>query len=126
MAGIVHFSVYFVYMEESEHEFLRSVGLGVFSQLDGETISWPRVAAACNYRSAIRFEEEVDIHVSLKRIGTTSLTYDHQILRQSDLIADGTVTAVCCRIQPGQPPEPMKIPQEFLERLTPYQIVSDD
>ncbi len=126
MAGIVHFSVFFAYMEESEHEFLRSIGLGVFSERDGVTISWPRVAASCNYRAAIRFEDEIEVQVALKRIGSTSLTYDHQILRQSELVADGSVTAVCCQLPPGERPLPMEIPREFLDRLAPYQLVADD
>ena len=29
MAGIIHYSAYFQYMEEAEHEFLRSLGLSV-------------------------------------------------------------------------------------------------
>ena len=29
MAGIVHFSNFFAYMEQAEHDFLRSVGMGV-------------------------------------------------------------------------------------------------
>ena len=31
-AGIAHFSAYFRYMEQSEHEFLRHVGLSVILQ----------------------------------------------------------------------------------------------
>ena len=58
-AGIVHFSVFFAYMEEAEHEFLRSIGLGVMMEIDGARISWPRVKAECNYRNAVRFEEEI-------------------------------------------------------------------
>ena len=37
-AGIVHFSVFFTYMEQAEHEFLLSVGLGVISEQDGQKI----------------------------------------------------------------------------------------
>ncbi len=36
MAGIVHFSNYFRYMEETEHEFLRSLGLTGHGRIDGK------------------------------------------------------------------------------------------
>ena len=45
-AGIMHFSTYFTYMEEAEHELFRQLGTTVMQKVDDETtISWPRVAA---------------------------------------------------------------------------------
>ena len=41
MAGIVHFSRFFVYMEMAEHAFWRSLGLSVHGTLDGRIIGWP-------------------------------------------------------------------------------------
>ena len=35
-AGIVHFSVFFAYMEQAEHEFLRSLGLSVHGGVDAD------------------------------------------------------------------------------------------
>ena len=123
MAGIVHFSVFFGYMEEAEHEFLRSIGMGVVYQVDGQTISWPRVHAECNYRSAIRFEEEIEISVRVHRIGTKSVTYGFQFTRGDQPIADGVVTAVCCRFEHGvdkQKPDSIPIPASVVEKLTPF------
>src|SRR5690606_37511976 len=57
-AGIVHFSVYFNYMEEAEHALLRSLGTSVVTSDAEGPISWPRVAAACEFRGALRFEDE--------------------------------------------------------------------
>ena len=80
-AGIVHFSNFFAYMEQAEHALLRSIDLGVICEIDGQTISWPRVNAQCNYRNAIKFEEIIDIHVSVTKIGTKSLTYGFKFFR---------------------------------------------
>ena len=77
-AGIVHFSNFFIYMEQAEHAFLRSLGLGVMCEIDGTQVSWPRVHAECNYRNAIRFEEMIDVAVSINRIGSSSVTYRFQ------------------------------------------------
>ena len=120
MAGIVHFSVFFTYMEEAEHEFLRSIGLQVFAEDDGHQISWPRVAAECNYRNAVKFEDELDVHVSISRIGAKSVTYQHQIFRGDTKIADGCLTVVCCRIEHDQKPESIEIPPHFLVKLKPF------
>ena len=120
MAGIVHFSNFFAYMEQAEHAFLRSIGLGVICNVDGNEISWPRVNASCNYRQAIRFEETIDIHVRVARIGSKSITYDFEFFRDETPVADGSITAVCCKIRHGEKPESIQIPQSFVEKVTPW------
>ncbi len=127
-AGIVHFSVFFAYMEAAEHELLRHLGLSVVTEIDGKTVSWPRVAARCDYRKAIRFEQSVTIAVSVERIGTKSVTYRFDFRDQSgDAVADGTITAVCCEIPHGDiressRPVPIEIPALFIDKLRPYVI----
>lgn len=120
-AGIVHFSVFFLMMEEAEHAALRHVGLSVMSpeNVDGH-LTWPRISATCDYVSAARFEDILDVHVTVAKIGTTSVTYGFQFLRGEEIIASGKVTAVCCMWHPGKPLAKHAIPQEIrsaLERL---------
>ena len=55
MAGIVHFSNFFRYMEAAEHEFLRSRGLSVVLDWEGQRLTFPRVAASCDFRRPLRF-----------------------------------------------------------------------
>jgi acyl-CoA thioester hydrolase len=117
MAGIVHFSVFFAYMEEAEHAFLRSLGMSVVSIIEGEKISWPRVAAECNYRRAIRFEQVLDINLSIDRIGDKSIAYRFEFLESGQVVADGKVTAVCCKINHGQSPQSIAIPTVIREKL---------
>ena len=56
MAGIMHFASFFHYMESAEHELLRSLGLSVHTTVDGEMLSFPRVATSCQFRSPARCE----------------------------------------------------------------------
>lgn len=119
-AGIVHFSNFFAYMEQAEHAFLRSLNLGVICEIDGQNISWPRVNAECNYRNAIRFEEIIDIHLTVTKIGTKSITYGFKFYRDETPIADGSITAVCCRFDHGKKPESIATPATFIETIEPY------
>lgn len=124
-AGIVHFSVFFAYMEAAEHEFLRHLGLSVISQHESKTISWPRVAARCDYRQSIRFEQVFAIDVWVRRIGTKSVTYGFRFHMNDATIAEGEVTAVCCEIPHGDSIKPLKpvpiaIPDSFRQKLQPY------
>ncbi|HEY2760816.1 MAG TPA: hotdog domain-containing protein, partial [Pirellulales bacterium] len=70
MAGIMHFSAFFRFMEAAEHALLRSLGLSVFSEVGSEVITFPRVAASCEFHSPARCEETLDINVTVDRVGT--------------------------------------------------------
>lgn len=103
-AGIVHFSAFFPMMEAAEHEALRGLGLSVMQPLDdGGHLTWPRVAAKCDYFSAARFEDLLTIDVSIGRLGTSSVTYEFAFRRDEVKVARGELTAVCCVWMPGEP-----------------------
>jgi acyl-CoA thioester hydrolase len=124
-AGIMHFSTYFNRMEEAEHEFFRALGTSVVAPVDaydptvGE-IGWPRVAAECHYSDSARFEDELQVELRVKRIGSSSVTYGFRFSVSRREIAHGSVTAVCCRMIPGQPPESIPIPQPLRQQLMDY------
>lgn len=116
-AGIMHFSAYFTYMEEAEHELLRSIGTSVVLNAGDDTVSWPRVAANAEYRGPVRFEDEMVIQVRIKRLGSRSVTYHHQFVVEDQVVATGEITAVCCRIEHGQKPTSREIPEEIRQQL---------
>ena len=101
MAGVLHFSNYFRYMEEVEHAFWRSLGRSVVTPEGLHTMSWPRVSVSCEYFSPARFEDEVTLLFRLTHIGSRSLTYEVDFLREGKLIAEGKATAVCCGMKDG-------------------------
>src|SRR2546429_5286166 len=61
VAGIVHFSWFFRYMEEAEHALWREAGLSIHPP--DSDIGWPRVAASCDFHGALRFEDEFDVSI---------------------------------------------------------------
>lgn len=132
-AGIAHFSTFFVWMESAEHELLRHAGVPLVDvveasapAVDGEvrelpgTYSWPRVSANCDYKSAVRFNDELDIFVGLEAIGRSSLTWALRFEQAGRWIAQGRVVAVRCLLRPGLPPVAVPIPEGVQRRLKPY------
>lgn len=117
MAGIVHFTRFFVFMESAEHEFLRSLGTSVATEYDGNKIGWPRLAASCEYLSPIRFEDEVDIRLSVSKKGTKSLTYQFHFTRQGEDVARGQLTTVCCITNPGEKLRAIPIPDFIADQI---------
>ena len=117
MAGIMHFSAFFRYMEAAEHELLRSLGFSVYTEIDGVPISFPRVAASCEYHSPARCEEVLEIEVIVQRVGTKSVTYGFQFSHDGRDVATGEMASVCCRVEHGKPPVSMAIPEEIAVKL---------
>ena len=117
MAGIVHFANFFRFMEAAECEFLRSRGLSVKMDWHGQAIGFPRVSASCDYVKPARFEEVLDVAVRIDRIGKKSVTYAFEFSRGGELIANGKVTSVCCRVLHDNPIEGIEIPAGYRARL---------
>lgn len=113
MAGIVHFSAFFRWMESAETAFLRSLGLTVLGEWQGEKVSLPRVAASCDYFKPVHFGDEVTTVVTVDKIGRTSLTYTFDFLHGDDAIARGHITAVYCQHVPGHGLAAREIPAEW-------------
>ncbi|HTU27600.1 MAG TPA: thioesterase family protein [Pirellulales bacterium] len=119
-AGIAHFSNFFAWMEAAEHELLRSVGLSVVTTDATGTITWPRVAARCDYQGPVRFEETVDIEVRVPRTGLKSVTYDFQFSGPRGAVATGEITAVCCRIAADGSFRSILIPDDMRRGIETY------
>lgn len=102
MAGVVHFSCFFKWMEEVEHAFFRSLGLSVAMQHEGLHIGWPRVTAKCDYTGPVRFEDQVECRMAVQRVGEKSFSYTVDFLVEGRPVASGAVTSVCCVIENGK------------------------
>ena len=117
MAGIVHFSRFFVFMEVAEHEFLRSLGLSCAMDYEGNIIGWPKKAASCEYHSPAHFENTLDIYITSIKIGSKSLTYDIVLENENAEIARGQLTTVCCIWNPGGNLIAIPIPVSITEKI---------
>jgi len=118
-AGIAHFSAFLIYMEQTEHEFLRSLGLSVVDRDAEGPYSWPRVSVACDFHGAVRFEDLLDIELSITRLGDKSVSYAFDFRHAGRLVATGRLTAVCCRIVDGQIAS-IPIPATVRAKLEPW------
>lgn len=131
LAGIVHFSNYFRYMEAAEHAFLRSLGVSVSGELEGQRYGWPRVQARCEFRAPLGFEDVFEIQVLVARLGTRSIEFAHVLRRvgtvdpakaqaeESPIVAVGHMVSVCTTFDPtsgGLCPVP--IPESLRSRLS--------
>jgi len=99
MAGIVHYSNFFRYMESAEHAFFRSLGHSVVLRRFDPPLGLPRVHAECDYLQPLRFEDEVEIHflVAEKRPKSLGYLFCFRKINVAPpvLVARGRLTVVC-------------------------------
>ncbi|MEZ6119447.1 MAG: thioesterase family protein [Pirellulaceae bacterium] len=117
MAGISHFTNYFRYMEEAEHEFLRSVGLNVVMQDAKGTYGFPKLSAECRYRRPAVYGAELTIHMHVHADDGKTISYRCQMLEQDELVAEGQIRVACCRFPANQLPFAIPLTDEVLARL---------
>ncbi len=117
MAGIVHFANFFRWMESAEVEFLRARGLSVKLEWEGQALGFPRVSATCDFVKPARFQDVLDIAVTIERIGTKSVTYAFEFTCGGEVLARGKVTSACCRVTGDHHIEGIAIPASYRARL---------
>ena len=116
LAGVVHFSWIARYMEEAEHALWREAGLSIVPA--DAPVGYPRVALTIDFKAPLYFEDEFEDHVRIVAMSARSIRYAHTITRGGDLIATGSMTAVCVE-KGSRPLRAVEIPQMVRQRLTP-------
>jgi acyl-CoA thioester hydrolase len=124
MAGIVHFTAFFRYMETAEHELLHSIGLSITSLHRERGLGWPRVSCAFDYAGSLRFQDDFEIRLGVTQIGKKSMTYAAQIVRDNQVLAQGHSTCACCEIGQDGHLRATPVPTDIIEKLQPYLIAS--
>lgn len=117
-AGIVHFSNYYRFMEETEREFFRTLGLSIMEpQADGTVIGWPRVRASCSYESPAFYDDLLEIDLNITRRGAKSLSMQFHFRRGETTVARGELKTVCCLSRALGKLESIEIPAEVAAKL---------
>ena len=129
VAGIMHFSNFFRFMEVAEHAFYRSLGFSVHpfrgENSGGPAVGWPRVHASADFRLPLEFEEEVEIELLVEEIRNKSVKYFFQFWKNPDVPAErvvaatGRFTLVCVSFDAAsRRMKGVAIPDEWREKLS--------
>lgn len=120
MAGIVHFSNFFRWMEAAEADFFRTLGEPLYGDGQEEIHGYPRVRAQCQYSAPVRFEEIVEIRLTVAEITARSISYRFRFHRTDDRaerVAKGEMVTVCARHAPGGGLQALSLPDTLRLKL---------
>ena len=131
LAGIMHFSNFFRFMESAEHAFFRSMGFSVSRSRDGLEVCLPRVHAECDYAVPLRFEDQVQVRLLVERKSTRSLTYQFRFSRLngsgSEEVARGRLTVASVERQADGTLKAVPLPKAMADKIqqAPAQMLGD-
>ncbi|MBM3823208.1 MAG: acyl-CoA thioesterase [Verrucomicrobia bacterium] len=123
MAGIMHYSNYFKFMETAEHDFFRSFGFSIVTRQVEPPVGWPRVHAWCDFHAPLHFEDEVEVRLLVAKKRSKSIDY---LFRFSSLggpepveTARGGLTVVCVRRASNGAMKAASIPDSIAVHIEP-------
>ncbi len=91
-SGRIHYTAAMRYFEQAEHALMREIR----GELTEEPrLNLPRVHVEADYKTALRFEDEVDCSVQVAAVGRSSITYEYRVLTLDGVEAvTGRIVAV--------------------------------
>ena len=118
-SGFAHFSSYVKMMEETEYAFLRSRGLSVVLHDQRGILGFPRLSASMKIHQPLRFEQQVEVRLSLSEIDGKQIVYDFEMITDDKVAAvTGTFVVAFCRFPVSDPPYAVLIPADVEAALT--------
>lgn len=123
MAGLVHFSNFFKYMETAERDFFAAAGVDLINMREGELVGWPRVRAECKFSAPVRFGDTIDIHLAVKAMKDRSIDFQYRIFKQiaggsREQVAKGHMTTVFTRLDENSQLQSSLLTDEIREKIT--------
>ena len=115
MAGIVHFSMFFQYMEQCEHAFYRSLGYSVIDRpIDGNA-GLPRISAHMDFKKPFRFEDDMEIELIVKEKRNRSLSYGFlfRLSGEDEIRARGQLAVVSVEGEPARGMRAVPLPKHM-------------
>jgi len=118
-AQVVHFSNYLRFFEKAEEEFYRHLGFSFTDYRLTPGLWFPRVEVFCQYKKPARFNDLIEVELSIEELREKSVKYNFRIVNQETgvLLANGYTVIVAADKQTAKATQ---IPSEIVEKLKPF------
>lgn len=116
-SGRIHYTAMLRHFEAAESEFFRANGLR-YPDIQTSGVAWPRVQVECSYTGAVRYDDQLDIEVSVERVGNSSYTLAFAATLVGRPAAHGKITIVCLDVAQQRS---RAMPEDFAGKLRQLQ-----
>ena len=121
-SGTVHLGAFIRMMEETEYAFLRSRALSVVLTDEKGILGFPRLEASVDVAASARFDDELQIELSLMEVDGKQIIYDFAIEHlhggdNDNSVATGRFRVVCWRFPNDEDPYAILTPLNVMKAL---------
>ena len=81
--GVVYYAYYLVWMEIARTELFRRTGY-TYDEMEKDGYYLPVVRVECDYKSPAKYDDVINITVSVGSLGKASVSFLYRILRKKD------------------------------------------
>jgi acyl-CoA thioester hydrolase len=113
--GVVYYANYLKFMERARSEWLRAFGFEQDVLRDEAGVVFVVRRVEIDYLSPARFNDALDVSVSLHEAGRVSLSVRQELMRGPLCLAEAVVTLACVDAVNFKP---VKMPPTILQALT--------
>ena len=100
-AGVLYFPNYIKLYDIGTHELFRSLGLPLKQLEDKERVLLPVISLGAEYKSSVRFDDEVEILTKVEEVSRRSIKISHTISRDGVLMSQGWEVRVWTEYKDG-------------------------
>jgi acyl-CoA thioester hydrolase len=117
--GVVFNAHFLAYLDIAITELFRAA-LGGYQAIVERGVDFVVAEAGLRYRRPAHFDEELTLEIAVTHLGTTSITTGHRVLRDAELLVDGTLRHVLVELEGREPGAKTAIPAWIREGLAAY------
>lgn len=117
--GVVYYANYLKFMERARSEWLRSLGFEQDELSARDGVIFAVRAARVEYLKPARFNDQLEISVSLGRIGSASIEFKQEARRGAELLCTGEIKIACIDVNAFTP---HPIPERVAARLNAWRV----
>ena len=112
--GVVHHANYLLYLEQARIEWLKKLGFS-YAQMEQDGVMLPVTEIHLKYKKPLRFEDEIIINIALKKIPTSRIVFDYEIVtKKEQLHALASTTLIFMNSTTRRPCRP---PADFMKKV---------
>lgn len=118
-ARIIFYGAYVRFFDIAETELFREAGLPYSTMFDEINVWLPRAHIECDFRSAAKLDDILEVAVYVEKIGNKSLHLKFDVRRKGDeeLLAEAKFVLVSVDREKFQP---VPVPDELKKHLAPF------
>jgi len=81
--GIVYYANYLIWFEIGRTDWLRATG-STYRSMEEDGIQLPVIEAHCEYRQGARYDDDVEIRTSARKLSPVRVQFDYEAVRRPD------------------------------------------